>query len=82
MTDDIAARAKALGLGSPPRDKRAPHFIGLKFPGGLPANLLEALGRRKVYVSIRGTSVRITPHLYNVPRDVEKLFDALQEVLR
>ncbi len=82
MTDDIAARASALGLGSPPRDKRAPHFIGLKFPGGLPSNLLEALARRKVYVSIRGTSVRVTPHVYNVPRDVEKLFDALQEVLR
>ncbi len=82
MTDDIAARAQALGLGSPPRDKRAPHIIGLKFPGGLPSNLLEALARRKVYVSIRGTSVRVTPHLYNVPRDVEKLFDALEEVLR
>jgi selenocysteine lyase/cysteine desulfurase len=82
MTDDIAARARALGLGSPPRDKRAPHYIGLKLPGELPSNLLEALARRKVYVSIRGTSVRVTPHLYNVPRDVEKLFEALEEVLR
>jgi selenocysteine lyase/cysteine desulfurase len=82
MTDDIAARASALGLVSPPRDKRAPHFIGLKFPGGLPPNLLEALARRKVFVSIRGTSVRVTPNVYNVPRDVEMLFDALEEVLR
>ena len=82
MTDSIAERARALGLGTPPRDKRAPHYIGLKLPGGLPPNLLEALARRKVYVSIRGTSVRVTPHLYNVARDVEKLFDALEEVLR
>jgi len=82
MTDDIADRAGALGLGTPPREKRAPHYVGLKLPGGVPANLLEALGRRKVYVSIRGTSVRVTPHLYNVPRDVEKLFEALEEALR
>jgi selenocysteine lyase/cysteine desulfurase len=82
MTDDIAARARALGIDSPPRDKRASHYIGLKLPGGLPPNLLEALARRKVYVSIRGSSVRVTPHLYNEGRDVEKLFDALEEVLR
>jgi selenocysteine lyase/cysteine desulfurase len=82
MTDAIEGRARALGLGTPPKDKRAPHYIGLKLPGGLPANLLEALARRKVYVSIRGTSVRVTPHLYNVAQDVEKLFDALEEVLR
>jgi selenocysteine lyase/cysteine desulfurase len=82
MTDDIAERARALGLGSVPRDKRAPHYIGLKLPGELPPNLLEALARRKVYVSIRGSSVRVTPHLYNEGRDVEKLFDALEEVLR
>jgi selenocysteine lyase/cysteine desulfurase len=82
MTDDIAERARAFGLGSVPRDKRAPHYIGLKLPGELPPNLLEALARRKVYVSLRGTSVRVTPHVYNVPRDVETLFDALEEVLR
>lgn len=80
-TDEIAARASGLGLSSPPREKRAPHFIGLKFPGNLPPNLLEALARRKVYVSIRGTSIRVTPHLYNDARDVERLFEALGEVL-
>jgi selenocysteine lyase/cysteine desulfurase len=82
VTEEIERRAHALGLSSPPREKRAPHFIGLKLPGGLPPNLLEALARRKVYVSIRGTAIRVTPHLYNEPRDVEKLFDALAEVLR
>jgi selenocysteine lyase/cysteine desulfurase len=82
MTDDIAARARALGIDSPPRDKRASHYIGLKAKGDLPSNLLEALAQRKVFVSIRGSSIRVTPHLYNEGRDVEKLFDALEEVLR
>jgi selenocysteine lyase/cysteine desulfurase len=82
ITDEIARRARALGLGSPPPDKRAPHYIGLKLPGDLPPNLLPALARRKVYVSIRGASVRVTPHVYNETRDVETLFGALEEALR
>jgi selenocysteine lyase/cysteine desulfurase len=81
MTDQIAGRARALGLDSPPRERRAPHYVGLKLPGGPPPSLLEALARRKVYVSVRGSSVRVTPHVYNEPRDVEKLLDALEEVL-
>ncbi len=82
MTNTIEERARALGLGFPPRDRRAPHYIGLKLPGGPPSNLLDALARRKVYVSIRGSSIRVTPHLYNEARDVEALFGALTEVLR
>ncbi len=82
MTDTIADRARSLGLDSPRREKRAPHYIGLKVEGELPSNLLEALARRKVYVSIRGSSIRVTPHLYNSSRDVEKLFEALEEALR
>jgi selenocysteine lyase/cysteine desulfurase len=82
MTDTIAERARSLGLDSPPREKRAPHYIGLKVKGDLPSNLLEALARRKVYVSIRGSSIRVTPHLYNSARDVGKLFEALEEALR
>ncbi len=78
MTDTIAERARALGFASPSRDKRAAHYLGLKLPGGQPQNLLEALARRKVYVSIRGASVRVTPHLYNGARDIDRLLDALE----
>jgi selenocysteine lyase/cysteine desulfurase len=82
ITDEIAVRARSLGLGSPPRDKRAPHYIGLSLPSGVPANLLDALARRKVYVSVRGASIRVTPHLYNEAADVDRLFEALEEALR
>ncbi|HEY7819996.1 MAG TPA: aminotransferase class V-fold PLP-dependent enzyme, partial [Vicinamibacteria bacterium] len=84
MTEAIGDRARALGLGFVPKDRRVPHFIGLGFsgrPGELPRNLLEALARRKVYVSVRGTSVRVTPHVYNDERDVERFLGALEEVL-
>lgn len=81
MTGEMARRAARLGLESVPADLRAGHFLGLRFPAGVPDGLLDRLAERKVYASVRGTSVRITPHLYNNAADTERLFDALESVL-
>lgn len=76
-TDAIAERAQALGLTCAPREHRAAHFLGLRFPQGLPAGLLERLSAERIYVSVRGDSMRVTPHLYNDERDIDRLIDAL-----
>ena len=78
ITHDIATRAHALGLTSQPESQRANHFLGIRFPGGMPPNLVENLSAADVHVSVRGTSMRITPHLYNDTYDVDRLFDALE----
>ena len=81
-TADIAARATRLGLSSAPAALRAGHFLGLRFPNGeLPAGLLSALAAERVHVSVRGASMRVTPHLYNTDEDVDRLFAALERVL-
>ena len=81
-TADIAARAARLELGSAPAALRAGHFLGLRFPdGALPDGLLAALAAERVYVSVRGASMRVTPHLYNTGEDVDRLFAALTRVL-
>ena len=78
----IAARAAGLGLGSAPDSLRAGHFLGLRFPGGaLPDGLLAALAAERVFVSVRGASMRVTPHLYNTDEDVDRLFAALGRTL-
>ena len=82
-TADVAARAARLGLGSAPAALRAGHFLGLRFPdGALPAGLLAALAAEQVHVSVRGASMRVTPHLYNTGEDVDRLFAALARALR
>jgi len=81
-TRDIAARAADIGLRSPPEAERAGHFLGLRFPGGVPAGLPETLAARNVHVSVRGDSVRVTPHLYNEDADVARLIEALRAVAR
>ncbi|WP_025899250.1 aminotransferase class V-fold PLP-dependent enzyme [Sneathiella glossodoripedis] len=77
----IAEQASAIGLTSPPEEFRAKHFLGLESPGGFPADLLDSLAAQKIFVSIRGNSLRITPHLYNTQQDCDRLLNALENLL-
>jgi len=77
QTEALAARAAALGLEAAPVGTRAPHFLSLGFPAGVPEGLTESLSAREVHVSLRGTSLRVTPHLYNDAADAEALIAAL-----
>ena len=77
-TAAIAERARGLGLTASPPHLRAGHFLGLRFPSGIPDGLLERLAAERIYVSVRGDSMRITPHLYNTQEDVDRLFAALE----
>jgi selenocysteine lyase/cysteine desulfurase len=77
----IAERAAALGLESLGAERRAGHYLGLRFPREIPGGLLEKLRQAGVYVSVRGDSLRITPHLYNDDADVDRLMHALQQAV-
>jgi selenocysteine lyase/cysteine desulfurase len=39
------------------------------------------LAESHVYVSVRGDSIRVSPHLYNTPADIERLFTTLADAL-
>ena len=56
-------------------------MIGLNLGPAAPPDLAARLARQNVFVSVRGESVRVSPHLYNTPQDVERLFAALDEAL-
>jgi selenocysteine lyase/cysteine desulfurase len=83
----IAARARdAFGLSVADDRRRAGHFLGLRFdgpnyPDGVPADLPAKLAADNVFVSVRGRSMRVTPHLYNTDADIERLFRSLQAAL-
>jgi selenocysteine lyase/cysteine desulfurase len=80
-TAAIAERAAALGLQAAPAHLRAGHYLGLRFPQGAPQRLPERLAERQVYVSVRGDSLRVTPHVYNHEQDLDRLFEVLHAVL-
>jgi len=81
LADRIAERLRPLGLTALPRQERAAHYLGMQMESGLPPALLPELAKRRVYVSVRGSSIRITPHLYNNEADIDRLVGALQDIL-
>jgi selenocysteine lyase/cysteine desulfurase len=80
-TRAIAARAAPLGLAASDPRLRAGHFLGLALPEGARPDLVALLAERDVHVSVRGRSLRVTPHLYNDDEDTDRLIDALAALL-
>ena len=81
LTHQLAAQAESIGFSSPAEDLRAPHYLCLRRKDGIPAGLPETLARQKVFVSVRGSSIRVTPHVYNSPLDVERLIACLRQMV-
>lgn len=79
---DLAVRAASLGLECLDAEKRAGHFLGLRFVKSVPEALLQELEKSDVYVSVRGNTLRITPHLYNNDADTERLMHALERAMQ
>lgn len=82
LTDYIAAEARKIGLSVEEDKHRVPNLIGINFKEGVPKNVPEALAQKNVYVSIRGDSIRIAPHVYNDKADVDRFFEVLKEALQ
>lgn len=80
VTDLIERKAAERGIVAIPKQSRARHMIGLMLGPGAPADLATRLMRHDVFVSVRGASVRVSPHLYNTEEDVDRLFDVLERV--
>lgn len=80
-TDVIGDHAEKLGLGVAPPENRAGHLIGLRLGGRDPKTLAATLARERVFVSVRGDSVRVAPHLYNDAQDIERFIEVLATTL-
>jgi selenocysteine lyase/cysteine desulfurase len=76
----IATAAEKLGFSSPPENLRAPHYLCLRRKDGIPRELPEMLAREKVFVSVRGSSIRVTPNVYNTDEDCRRLLECLRRV--
>ena len=78
-TDRVAATAQELGLHTPPR--RAGHIVGVSKRGDPDwsercSAFLKANG---VIVASRFGKLRVAPHVYNTPQEVELLCDLLAQ---
>ena len=82
LTAHIEDEAEKLGIETVPASMRAGHMIGLGLGPEVPKDLAARLAEENVFVSVRGRNLRVSPHLYNTERDVERLFDSLARHVR
>ncbi len=80
MNRRLAAAAADLGFTAPTEPLRAPHYLCLRRGVPIPPELTHVLAREKVFVSVRGTSMRVTPHLYNTEEDCARLVACLRRI--
>ncbi|MFQ5516290.1 MAG: aminotransferase class V-fold PLP-dependent enzyme [Acidimicrobiia bacterium] len=77
LTARVENLAVAAGFVAVPAGRRLPHLLGFRFPDGAPEGVVERLAEQRVFVSLRGSSVRVAPHVYNDGDDVDRLFAAI-----
>lgn len=77
LSSILAQSAVSLGF-SLERDWQSSHLLGLRMPEGLELGVLKAeLDARQIFVSLRGSALRVSPNVYNDEGDIGVLLEAL-----
>jgi selenocysteine lyase/cysteine desulfurase len=63
------------------RSDRVGHLIGIRPRAGVGDDLVSALAAARVYVSVRGNTIRVAPHVFNTEADIDSLLDVLRDHL-
>jgi selenocysteine lyase/cysteine desulfurase len=80
LTDHLADGLRNSGALVSDRRVRAPHILSLRFPGGMPNDLIARLEAENVFVSPRLGLIRISPHVYNDDADVDRFVEVFRRV--
>ena len=67
----LAKKLKNLGLKVLEEKYRGPHFVSAELPKEANPKLLQILESKGIFVSKRGQSLRITPHLWNNQEELD-----------
>lgn len=82
INNSIATLFEEYGFSAPDETRRAPHFQGLDIPDTITESLVHSFAERNVFLSQRGRSLRVAPHLYNDDEDMQRVADAAKACLR
>ena len=78
----IAGNLQRLGFKIPAEAMRSPHMFGAQLPDSYQGNIVAGLRERGIYISQRGNSLRFAPHLHVNTHDVDRVAQALDELVR
>lgn len=77
LTDIISENLSKDKTYNKPLTPNAGHIIGVPIGNRNLESLKKKFTEEKIFVSIRGSSIRISPHLYNESSDIDKLINCL-----
>lgn len=79
LTSELVRELPKLGYQIEDENWRANHMFGIRLPEHVPiSRLQEELSKRNIYVSVRGSAIRISPNVYNDETDMDALLDVLK----
>jgi selenocysteine lyase/cysteine desulfurase len=81
LTDRLADGLRNSGVLVSDPKVRAPHILSLRFPGGMPDDMVARLAAENVFVSPRLGLMRISPHVYNDEADVDRFVETFRRVV-
>ena len=76
------SKLKEKGFAIEDEAYRGSHMFGVRLPKGMDLEKVKsALLKHKIYVSVRGTSIRVSPNVYNTEKDLQRLTKVLLSTL-
>jgi selenocysteine lyase/cysteine desulfurase len=76
---EIARRVASLGLEVTTPQPGETHMLGVSLPADVRERAAAALAEANCFVALRGTSLRISPHLHTTDEDVDRLLAGLAQ---
>jgi selenocysteine lyase/cysteine desulfurase len=82
LTADLVKELCRIGYLIEDDGRRAHHLFGIRLPGHIErATLQQRLAERNIHVSVRGSAIRISPHVYNHEGNINALQDVLEQAI-
>ncbi len=81
LTGHVENELRDLGCWVEDTPYRAGHILGIRLRADMDvAKVKEAFRENRTYVSFRGSAIRVAPHLYNTPTDLNRLVRTLKRM--
>lgn len=81
LSDPLAVELEEIGFTCLPPDLRPGHYLAARLPENAPPEIPRRLAEDDIYISQRGDWLRISPHIYNTPEDMDRCLEAITALL-
>lgn len=83
LTKEPVKQLKALGCKIEDDESRSHHMFGVGLPESIDVQYLrDRFAEEKIFVSFRGSYMRLSCHLFSTPKDFERLIQCLKSLIR